>query len=229
MAHSQLGQLDQLFHLPWSDQAFSQLQSMMSYLESLNLDNDCDLWRHVWDSNIFSASKAYKSFIWDPQVHHVFRWLWRTYCQPKYKVFFWLLLKDRLSTRNILRRKSMHLESYNCELCRTAVEETLSHLFLECPSAKSCWGILNLNTPAQSNLPEVVFVFKNQLNSEFFLNVVILMCWTIWGARNDLIFNGVGLNLQNCKTSFRKELALTRLRAKDSTSQLYNQWIQIWD
>jgi hypothetical protein len=33
--------------------------------------------------------------------------LWKTSVQKRHKVFFWLLLKDRLSTRNILwRRKS---------------------------------------------------------------------------------------------------------------------------
>jgi hypothetical protein len=32
----------------------------------------------------------------------VFRWLWKTCCQNKRKIFFWLLLKDRLSTRQLL-------------------------------------------------------------------------------------------------------------------------------
>jgi hypothetical protein len=57
------------------------------------------------------------------------------------KFFFWLLLKDsRLSTRNLLKRKKMQVQSYNCELCQLATEETLNHLFLECPFARSCWN-----------------------------------------------------------------------------------------
>ena len=43
----------------------------------------------------------------------VFRWLWKTCCQNKRKIFFWLLLKDRLSTRQLLRRRHMFLEDYN--------------------------------------------------------------------------------------------------------------------
>jgi hypothetical protein len=49
--------------------------------------------------------------------------------QKRHKVFFWLLLKDRLSTRNILRRRNQALPSYECVLYNLHVEETLEHLF----------------------------------------------------------------------------------------------------
>jgi hypothetical protein len=32
----------------------------------------------------------------------------------KHKFFFWLLLRDRLNTKNLLRRKTNILEDYNC-------------------------------------------------------------------------------------------------------------------
>jgi hypothetical protein len=38
----------------------------------------------------------------------------------------------------------MQLQSYNCELCNKGAEETLEHLFLQCPFAQDCWGMLNL-------------------------------------------------------------------------------------
>lgn len=85
VAHNQL---NKLFHIPMSAQAFSQLQVMMNLLENLNLDNESDLWSYAWGS-IFSASKAYKRMIGDPQVRPVFGWLWKTYCQPKHKAFFY--------------------------------------------------------------------------------------------------------------------------------------------
>jgi hypothetical protein len=58
--------------------------------------------------------------------------------RTKENSFFWLLIKDRLSTRELLRRKSMHLDDYNCVLCSLAVEESLVHLFLDCPFSESC-------------------------------------------------------------------------------------------
>lgn len=126
-------QISQLFHLPLSDLAHSQMVNLTSTLDSMQLTDDYDSWGYVWGSNIFAATKAYKKLIGHHPVHPVFSCLWKTFCQPKFKVLFWLLLKDRLSTRNIIRRKNMHLESYNCVLCNLATEETVTHLFLECP------------------------------------------------------------------------------------------------
>jgi len=49
--------------------------------------------------------------------------------------FVLLLLKDRLSTRDLLRRKGMVLQSHSYVLCNQNMEETLEHLFLLCPMA----------------------------------------------------------------------------------------------
>lgn len=71
------------------------------------------------------------------QVHVAFKWPWKIFCQPKHKVFFWLLLQEKFSTRNILRRRQMFLESYNCVLCQEGVEENRDHLFLNCYFART--------------------------------------------------------------------------------------------
>jgi hypothetical protein len=53
----------------------------------------------------------------------------------KFKIFFWLLLRDRLNSRNLLRRKNMELEDYSCVLCNTGHEETSFFIsFLNAPS-----------------------------------------------------------------------------------------------
>ena len=43
-----------------------------------------------------------------------------------------------------------------------------------------------------------------------FINAVmplVLICWMIWTARNDLIFKEVQLNVLDCKFLFLKELS----------------------
>jgi hypothetical protein len=52
--------------------------------------------------------------------------------------FFWFLLKDRLSTRDMLQRKNMELDNYTCDLCTLQKLETLPHLFLRVNFAKDC-------------------------------------------------------------------------------------------
>lgn len=83
----------------------------------------------------FLVKRAYRQLKGFSTLHPVYRWLWQSSCQNKHKVFFWLLIKDRLSTRELLRRKHMELPDYNCILCTISIEEALSHLFLACPFA----------------------------------------------------------------------------------------------
>lgn len=55
------------------------------------------------------------------------------------KFFFWLVLRDRLNTRAMLRRRHMHLPDYHCVLCHCNVDEDLAHLLFHCPFAAACW------------------------------------------------------------------------------------------
>jgi hypothetical protein len=51
------------------------------------------------------------------------------------------------------------------------------------------------------------------------------MCWAIWKAGNDFIFQQINPLLENTKEDFRREFGLLLLRAKKSYSPLINQWI----
>ena len=150
-----------------------------------------DWWSYIWESRpFFSSSKAYRN-LGHAQVHHSFQWTWNSSCQNKHKVFFWILLKDSLSTRNILRRKIIFFHSYDCALFTNNSEETLEHLFLHCPFDVACWGLVDLQVPHQADIFLAVDSFKSQLHTPHFMNIVILLCWSIWLTRNDLIFQGL--------------------------------------
>jgi hypothetical protein len=110
--------LHDLFHLPLSVEAYHQLQELQTEISDLVIVADDDKWTFILGSSHFSSSKAYKVLTGHSQVDPIFKWLWKTSCQSKHKVFFWLVLRDRLSTRNMLRRRRMHLEDYHCVLCQ---------------------------------------------------------------------------------------------------------------
>lgn len=62
----------------------------------------------------------------------------------KIKVFLWLLLADRLNTRDMLHRRHYNIGSdLNCLLCGGA-RETVEHLFFDCPFSVSCWNKLQI-------------------------------------------------------------------------------------
>ena len=100
-------------------------------------DND-DKWTYIWGTGAFSTKQAYSQIIGLVDAAIPFKWLWDSKCQGKHKVFFWLLMNDRLNTRNLLRRKKFVLPSVHCVLCSTNNEETIKHLMFECPFAQLC-------------------------------------------------------------------------------------------
>lgn len=140
----QIDSLHQLLHLPLSVQALTQLQTFLPLLDNSANSTIEDVWGYIWGSNHYSASKGYKQLSGLRMTHHFFPRIWKSAVQNKHKVFFWLLLKDRLSTRGLLQRRNMILDDYNCVLCMSSVVESREHLFLDCPMTRQCWQTLQL-------------------------------------------------------------------------------------
>jgi len=104
--------LHSLFHLPLSIQAHSQMLILQQKMRSVIISEEQDKWTYIWNSSKFTVKKAYRHLSGSNVVHQAFNWLWASSCQTKHKVFFWLVLKDRISTRELLRRKNMQLQDY---------------------------------------------------------------------------------------------------------------------
>lgn len=151
------------FHVPLSIEAYKQYQIMISKLNNVQLTQGNDTWGYIWGSSNFTSNKAYYKLLGSISVPPVYNWLWKSNYLPKRKVFFWLVLKDRLSTREILRRKNMDLQSYNCVLCHLNIEESLHHLFLDCPFAMCCWNLLGLAHLIQGDVFDTINLLKAQI------------------------------------------------------------------
>lgn len=214
-----------LFHLPLSQQAHAQMLQLEGLLEQVQLNGFPDKWSYIWNSDSFSVKRAYKQLRGHLILHLVYSWLWKSSCQNKHKVFFWLLIKDRLSTRELLRRKNMALQDHNCILCNGSTEETLFHIFLECPFAGQCWAWIGIQIDHSLDPFQNLQNFKDQFQVPFFMEIIIVMCWIIWKARNDMIFRQINPQMQTSKASFRDELHLLSLRMKRRNRTEFNQWI----
>ena len=126
--------------------------------------------------------------------------LQKTCCQFKHKAFFWLLLIDRLNVRGMLRRWIMHLDDYSCALCSYQGDETIEHLFLTCLFVQACLNSIGLQANPDSAI--------------FFMGILIIMSWTIWNSKNNLIFKNKSLSIQGAKSFFKKGFAMVIHREK---------------
>ena len=134
-------------------------------------------------------------------------------------------MKDRISTRNLLRRKHMALDDYNCAICNLVTDETLLHLFLDCPFAVSCWATLGLVNQNSNDPFQTITSLRTQLNLPFSMEVIISMCWAIWSVRNDAIFRNIQPSIPNAKRHFKMDSAQVILGAKKAYLPRISQWL----
>nr|TKW29958.1 hypothetical protein SEVIR_2G001800v2 [Setaria viridis] len=97
----------------------------------------------------------------------------------------------------------MILPSYECVLYQHGGEETLFHLLLGCPFAQECW-----------------------IHVQFFMEVIIIMCWSIWMARNDWIFKGIAPSVQDSLFRFKTIFTHVILRVKEDWKQQISSWLE---
>ena len=138
LSELQLMQMDLLLYSTYQYQIFLGSNNIEATIET-------NFWSYIWGTPYFSSVKAYVHLTGHRVIHNAFKWLWKSSCQNKHKVFFWLLLKDRLSTREILKRRNMYLPDYSFVCYGQVVEESLEHLFIQCHFCKGtleCPGII---------------------------------------------------------------------------------------
>jgi hypothetical protein len=152
----------EMFHTLLSVEAFVQFQALNGFLVNLPHNNQRDKWLCNASASLFSSQKIYSHLMGNQWTHPIFTWLWKLKCQPKHKVFFWLLLKDRLNTRALLRQRAMLLDSYICDNCILQAEETVTHLFFRCSFAKRCWSFIRISTPRSADLINIILRIRRR-------------------------------------------------------------------
>jgi hypothetical protein len=139
------------FSLPVYPEAMTEIGALQEASRDIDFAlANSERWTYIWGSSHYTSQKYYQYCFKDIIPHVAFKWIWKSKCTPKFKFFCWLLLSDRLNTRNMLKRRQMHLNaSFNCPMCSNSTEETVEHLFFHCPFSKSCYGKLQMKWDSQ--------------------------------------------------------------------------------
>jgi hypothetical protein len=221
----------ELFHLPLSVQAMHEYNALLHLVHTTQLSQDKDNWIVTDNGSGYKVSSAYRSLTkYDPVIPAI-KWLWKSCCQDKHRVFFWLLIHNRLNTRALLQRKNFYMTDYTCIMCNQAVTETRDHLFFTCPFAQHCWQYMcplwNLAQVAMPNdIQNYIQSIKAHIRQPFFMEIIILICWSIWTTRNDAIFKGLTPSLYRARRKLKDELSLLIHKAKRKSYAGLQVWVE---
>ncbi|XP_058739152.1 uncharacterized protein LOC131611042 [Vicia villosa] len=158
-------------------------------IASINLD-----WQRMLSISKFSMKTVYNRLIDGNSVcwHILLR---RNIARPRARITLWMMCHGQLPTKERLYRFGM-LDNKKCSLC-DQVEETVDHLFFECPATKRIWNAilywLNIHhCPLPWNLELNWILEKTKGKGWRAMLLKLALTETvheIWLFRNDFIFN----------------------------------------
>jgi hypothetical protein len=102
------------------------------------------------------TKKVYRAITKPHAAPAPYKWIWKSCCLPKQKFFFWLLLQDRLNTKELVRRKNFYVKSKYCVSCDEQVEESMIHLFFSCDYSQKFWWKIGEEWNVDLNFIEMI-------------------------------------------------------------------------
>jgi hypothetical protein len=204
-----------MFYLPLSTAVFEELNLLQGLMASHMIYDQKDEWTYTWGTH-YKASKFYAhihSHILVPKVYH---WVWKSSCQMTTKVFAWLILRDRLNTRDMLQRRHWRVTyETTCVLCPLHAHEDRVHLFFECNFSQRIWSYLQISWDSSDDLQTIMDSARRSFAKPFFMEVVIMACWHTWLIRNANFFRNETPTFAKWRCNFIHVICLLKYRIKD--------------
>jgi hypothetical protein len=138
----------------------------------------------------FTVNSLYKKNLID-QVKVPYRFLWKSKLPQKIKVFIWLVITNKILTKDNLKKRNWKGSS---ECCFCGGLESIDHLFFKCSIARFVWRVVQIALNLDSipkNIGEICDRWMNK-SKDRISNLMIFCCgamfWAIWRTRNDWFF-----------------------------------------
>ena len=149
-------------------------------------------------------------------VDPILKWIRQCTCTLKLKVFGWLLLMDRLNTRDMMQRRHWNVQDDTCVLCHLASHEDRVHLFFTCNFSQCVWNYLGISWISHSNQSTYMMALsaRKDFGFPFFSEVVFTASWNIWTQRNGKIFRNVNPSFRDWRRNFVHDISLLAHRIK---------------
>ena len=124
-----------------------EFQSLSQALEGFAGDRllpECWSWND--SKRIEYTTKKYYDLVHKPIVANpLLTWMWKSCCTMSIKMFAWLVIMDRVNTKDMIQRRHWRIEDGpKCVLCRAGSLEDRNHLFFECNFSTRIWNYLQI-------------------------------------------------------------------------------------
>jgi len=172
---------EDLFYLLLSQAAFVEFEDLQEHLIGLpGPQSEDDVWSYIWGNGTYTSQRLYKLVFANTNAHPAFGWIWKAKCTPRIKFFAWLVLVDRLNTKDMLRRRHCNTQDDDLYvLCSQGTVEDIQHLFFTCTFARRCWQALNIQWNEQLGLLPRLTQARANSNLPFFVDLVMIASWEI--------------------------------------------------
>ncbi|KAK5834313.1 hypothetical protein PVK06_018190 [Gossypium arboreum] len=167
--------------------------------------------RSCWSNDklgVFSVKKCSKLLILEDESDINFDCgkVWNIKVPPRVRSFLWMLAINRISTEDFLAKRGVNLQhlSIVCPWYERVPEYT-PHLFFKCRFIERFWeNIFNWWDIEWKRVDGVVDFFAlcynvkiEVIKKSLWLISCAAACWTIWIARNGLVFEGRRVKMEN--------------------------------
>jgi hypothetical protein len=194
----------------WEQELNVQLILCIASFQPSDVD-DVWLWRDNLEEGL-TVKSCYNQLSGDTSLNNltdttgsfVFANVWKCAAPSKVCAFSWLLLLDRIQTKDDLwRRRMIDDQQIMCVHCGVKTE-TSPHLFLHCDYAAKVWyemmRWLGLVIVIPSNLLTsfaiLVGCAKDKKAKKGLILIWNAIVWVLWKHRNDRIFNDREMNIE---------------------------------
>ena len=107
----QTDELQSMFSLPLSELSYREFNHLSGIMTEFSLDassNDCWQWKHGKKAG-FTAKKYY-DLVHEPiPTNPLLCWVWKSCCSLTIKMFAWLVIMDRVNTKDMIQAGSGRL------------------------------------------------------------------------------------------------------------------------
>jgi len=216
-----------LFHLPLTQQAADEYFCLKDWISNLQRDPQAaDAW-HWPGKHGYTAKGFYNLMHSHMPTDQSCAWIWRSKWSMKIKVFGWLLMFDKLNTKDLLVRRHWRppTEDNSCVMCHSHALEDRLHLFFSCNFSCRVWNYLQITWGANGSLHSCLQQAKDSFGQSFFMEVMLTASWCIWIVRNGKTFRNERPSFHSWRRHFVHDITLLSHRLQGDPKNRLISWI----